>query len=80
MRHPRQARDNQCAPYLYLLRACGAVCQWIMHVCPLMKLCAAEKWVPGALATAAEHSCGAVPKDLQLARRIRGPIAGVSSY
>ena len=24
--------------------------------------------------------CPAVPKDLQLARRIRGPIAGVSSY
>ena len=24
--------------------------------------------------------CVAVPKDMQLARRIRGPIAGVSSY
>ena len=24
--------------------------------------------------------CTAVPKDMQLARRIRGPIAGVSSY
>ena len=24
--------------------------------------------------------CDAVPKDMQLARRIRGPIAGVSSY
>ena len=26
------------------------------------------------------RALGAVPKDLQLARRIRGPIAGVSSY
>ena len=26
------------------------------------------------------HCVYAVPKDLQLARRIRGPLAGVSSY
>lgn len=61
-------------------RASGAVCLWILDVCVLTKLGAAGKVVPEALATADEHVCGAVPKDLQLARRIRGPIAGVSSY
>ena len=32
------------------------------------------------LAPCPHQFCRAVPKDLQLARRIRGPVAGVSSY
>ena len=40
--------------------------------CPTACCCDLHLW--SALCSAA------VPKDLQLARRIRGPIAGVSSY
>ena len=38
-------------------------------------------WAAAAAAAAADSpEPAAVPKDLQLSRRIRGPIAGVSSY
>ena len=57
MRHPRQARHNQCVLTL------------------LPSRCA------HAFRIAYPTSCRlSVPKDLQLARRIRGPVFGVSAW
>ena len=54
---------------LHLGERMRAICQLLIVACALAKL----------RITCMLCMC-AVPKDMQLARRIRGPIAGVSSY
>ena len=59
------AVQGQCLTGCVALRLAAEGCA--TACCCALRLCSA-------------HCSAAVPKDLQLARRIRGPIAGVSSY